>query len=191
MAKLKSKDRPQSSAQAEQPLHKSRVQATQSFHYEAGKSFKRHESRKYFPRQNRNCTAKPIYDMKYHPMDEVLSPLNALTTAKTRCQKHSLFCASTDLAPLKDCKYDGVGPSGQWRSARTLRLSCPTLTKRADAQVKRKLRSEKTYFVPNIGSQFDSEQKDLFRLKRVSILDNHSNHSPSPELGTRRPFKIC
>lgn len=198
MAKPKSKDRPQSSAQAEQPLHKSRVQATQRFHHEAGKSFKRYKSREWFPsspvrqhfpRKYRNSSTKPIYDMKYYPMDEVLSP-NALTTAKARCQKHSLFCGSTDLTPLKDCSYDGLGPSGQWRSARTLRFSCPTLTERADVHVKRKLGSATTYFVPNIGSQFNSEQKDLFRLKRVSILDNHSNHSPSPEIGTRHPFKM-
>lgn len=102
----------------------------------------------------------------------------------------NIFCGSTDLMPLKDCYYDGLGPSGQWRSARTLRLRCPTLTERADVHVKRKLGSATTYFVPNIGSQFNSEQKDLFHLKRVSILDNHSNHSPFPEIGTRHPFKM-
>lgn len=113
--------------------------------------------------------------MRIHLTDEVLSP-NAPTMAKACCQRHSLLCGSTDLTPLKDCKYDGLGPSGQRRSARTLRLSCPTLTKRADAQVKKKLGSDTNYFAPDIGSQFNSELKDLFRLKRVSILDNHSNH---------------
>lgn len=27
-------------------------------------------------------------------------------------------------------------------------------------------------------------------MKRVSVLDNHSNHSPSPEIDTRHPFKM-
>lgn len=179
-------------------MHKSRVQATYNFHYEAGKSFKRYKSREqipsspasqHFPRKYRNGTTKPTYDMKYHPMDEILSP-NAPTTAKARCQRHSLFCGSTDLTPLKDCKYDGLGPSGQRRSARTLRLSCPALTKRAEAQINRKLGSDTIYFVPDIGSQFNSEQKDLFRLKRVSILDSHSNHSPSPEIDKGHPFEM-
>lgn len=31
--------------------------------------------------------------------------------------------------------------------------------------------------------------KDLFRLKRVLILINHSNHSPLPEVDTGHPFK--
>lgn len=164
MATPRFKDRPCSPVKAEQPLHKSRVKATQSIHSDTRKSFasciKIREqfptspARQDFQRKSRSDTTRPVYDMKYHPMGEVLRP-NAPATAKALSQRPFLFCDPTDPTPLKDCKHDGLDPSGERKSAPPFRTSSPTLAKRTEAQVGRRLGSDTSYYFTDIGSQFN------------------------------------
>lgn len=198
MAKSSSKDRPQGPFQAEQPLRESRVKTTQIIHSEAGKSFEWYKSREHlpssparehFPRKRRNGTTKPIYDMKYHPMDEVLRP-NAPTTAKARSQRLALFCDPSDLTPPKDNRQDGLGSCRKRKRARPLRTSSPTLKMRADAQAERKLGSDTTSCVTEVGTQLNAAEKDPFSVMQSSMVRKCSNHTPSPEIDTGHPFKM-
>lgn len=116
-------------------------------------------------------------------MDEVLRP-NAPKTAKARNQRLTLFCDPTDQTPPKDCKHDGLVSDCKPNSARPLRTSSPKLKMRADAQAERKLGSDTTYCVTDIGAQPNATEEDLFRMKHSSKVEEYSNHTPSPEIET-------